>query len=163
MKFITLMNSYSIYFLEKRGYINFFINYINMLLNLSEKFVLKDYFNMEKSEVRSYVIFESLNYIVFMDFNIFNSSKLYEDDKAIVEYIKKTETKKVIFVMFNMKDGEDSYINGEYNLYRKKDIFYARSKRKQLRYEKKMINELYQMDLKMLGLYMHEIYLKCNL
>jgi hypothetical protein len=163
MKFITLMNSYSIYFLEKRGYINFFINYINMLLNLNEKFVLKDYFNMEKSEVRSYVIFESLNYIVFMDFNIFNSSKLYEDDKAIIEYIKKTETKKVIFIMFNMKDGKDSYINDEYNLYRKSNIFYAKSKRKQLRYEKKMINELYQMDLKVLGLYMHEIYLKCNL
>lgn len=163
MKFITLMNSYSIYFLEKRGYINFFLNYINMLLNLNEKYVLKDYFNMEKSEVRSYVIFESLNYIVFMDFNIFNSSKLYEDDKAIIEYIKKTETKKVIFIMFNMKDGKDSYIDDEYNLYRKNDIFYAKSKRKQLRYEKKMINELYQMDLKMLGLYMHEIYLKCNL
>lgn len=65
--------------------------------------------------------------------------------------------------MFNMKDGKDSYIDDEYNLYRKNDIFYAKSKRKQLRYEKKMINELYQMDLKMLGLYMHEIYLKCNL
>ncbi len=163
MKFISIMNSYSVYFLSKRGYINFFINYINTLLNLNEKFILKDYFNMEKSEVRSYVIFESLNYIVFIDFNIFNSKKLYEDDKLIVEYIKKTENRKVIFIIFNMKEGKDSYINDEYNLYKKDDIFYARSKRKQLRYNKKMINELYQMDIKMLGLYMHEIYLKCNL
>ncbi len=126
MKYISLMNPYSIYYLWEKGYKSFFINYINQLLTLEkqEEFVLRDFFNFEKNNVRSYVIFESLNYLVFIEFNITNSLKIYEEDLELFNYMRKTENKKVVFVCFNNIKGKDEVNKDIYNLYIKNNIFY---------------------------------------
>lgn len=162
MKYISLMNPYSVYYLWEKGYKSFFINYINQLLKLEKKeeFVLRDFFNFEKNSVRSYVIFESSNHLVFIEFNMTNSLKIYEDDLELFNYMKKTENKNVIFVCFNNIKGEDEILGDIYNLYIKNDIFYAKSKKKQLTYAKEMITELYKMNRKMQGLYLYDVYLK---
>lgn len=164
MKYISFLNTFSFYQLWNNGYKGFIIDFINKTIDNYEEYKLLDFINFEKNNVRSYLIFESNNNIVMIDFNLYNSSLLVENDLSIINFLKITTSKKVSLIMFNKTNNNDLDNKEIFNInFDNNSIFFANSKSKQLKLNKGITNILYKMDIKLLGLYMHEIYLKMRM
>ncbi len=143
MEYITLQNPYSIYQIYKYEYGRKFLNsFLNSKLNTNEEYILLDYYNQEFNDVRSYIIFESKNNVVLLDFKY---KKEYQNE--IFTFLKKTSVKKCNLVLIDNNNKDNS-------------IWFAASKEKQTKCDKKLTNILYMMNKYLIELYNHEEYLK---
>ena len=115
-KYISLMNPYAfkkIWESDYRGYLD------EMLLSITgeDNLRLLNFFSENKNNLRSYIILEGLNKIIFIDFNKKENYIKYNIDLDLVNYLKQTQSKEIIFIMFNALQGTNTYNNNIYQIY----------------------------------------------
>lgn len=155
MRNISLLNPYSIYHLWQYEYSKDFINnMINSIIKSNDNYNLLDFFNKSINNVRSYLIFESNNNIVLIDFNL--NGRNIDDDLGIINFLESTSNKKIHLIMFNNFKGINSSYNNIYNIFMSDNIMFADNMEKEFTYDKKIADILYTMSDELYKLYLHE-------
>ncbi len=155
MRNISLLNPYSIYHLWQYEYSKDFINnMINSIIKSNDNYNLLDFFNKSINNVRSYLIFESNNNIVLIDFNL--NGRNIDDDLGIINFLESTSNKKIYLIMFNNFKGINSSYNNIYNIFMSDNIMFADNMEKEFTYDKKIADILYTMSDELYKLYLHE-------
>lgn len=169
MKKISMLNPYSFYYLwnqDKKDYLN---KIINNILNTKDTWTLLDFFNDQKNNVRSYVIFESKESIVLIDFNFDKSDHLLKIDFPLYNYLRYLYKKKVYLIILNNFIDINHTHNNMYDIYindhNSKEVKYLfiDDYLLQLKENPDITKCLYSMDDKIYDLYLHEIELKDKL
>jgi hypothetical protein len=150
-----MLNPYAFYFLwqSAKGK-NYLKNLLNEYLNCNKEYELLDFFNDNFNDVRSYVIFETDNMIVLVDFNL--NKRVIDDDLAIIEVLECSTKKRIKFILFNNFKGQNSFEGNIYNVFLNDSFLFASSYDKQIETFKELALELYKMDDYYLKLYNHE-------
>jgi len=155
MKYISMLNPYSFKYLwlntEGQKYIE---NIINDMLGIKESYKLLDFFNKTFNTVRSYVILESNDNVVLIDFNL--DGRNIDDDLSIISFLEVSTTKKIYLIMFNNFKGKDCFNNNIYNKFIDDSFIYASTYEKQINVNEELTKYLYTMDSDNLNLYLHE-------
>ena len=98
-KYISMLNPYSFYYLwkceEGKKYIQ---DLINSLLGKNQEYELLNFFNSTLNNVRSYLLFESNDSIILLDFNI--NGRDVNDDLGIINFLEASTSKKIYLIMF---------------------------------------------------------------
>lgn len=167
MRCITLLNPYSFYYIYKteegKKYIN---SVVNTIIGNNYTYKLLPFLNENINNVRSYVILESKENIVFIDFNFKQNDKLLKTDYALLEYLRYTNNKKVILLIINDFKGSKHEINDIHDIYinsfENKNIKYLYSKNyiKRLILNSKITKILNNMNEEEYKIYLHENELK---
>lgn len=169
MKKISMLNPYSFYYLWNHQQEDYLNNVINSILNTKSKWKLLDFFNDKKNNVRSYVIFESKNKIVLIDFNFDKSDHLLKIDFPLFNYLKYLYKKKIYLIILNNFIDMNHTHNNMFDIYindSNKDVvkyLFLDDYNTQLKLNKDITECLYCMDDKIYDLYLHEIELKDKL
>lgn len=155
MKYISILNPFAIYHLWQDNYGKKYLSkLINSILKQNNKYELLNFYNKNYNLVRSYVIFESNNSIVFLDFNI--SDKKYNDDLSIINFLKVTNNKEIYFIIFNNYYGINYAKNSIYYIFKSNNILFADSFYEQYKLDSKITKILYSMSNELLDLYLYE-------
>lgn len=150
-----MLNPYSFYQLYQTKYGQKYLNnIINSIICSNEKYNLLDFYNYSINHVRSYVIFESNNNIIFIDFNVDN--KKINDDLTIIRFLKINNFKKVSFIILNNWDGINYLDKDIYYIYKTNNFLFADTYDVQLKLNNKLTKILYSMNKEILKLYLHE-------
>ena len=155
MKYISMLNPYSIYHLwqfnEGRKFIS---KMISSIIKSNGNYELLDYYNRKLNNVRSYSIFESEDEIVLIDFNL--NEREINDDLGIINFLKVSSSKNIYFILFNNYTGINTFKDNIYYIYKSDNFIFADNYKKQLLLEPSLTSILYQMDESITRLYLHE-------
>jgi 16S rRNA G966 N2-methylase RsmD len=114
MKYISLMNYASIKYIFNNKQTKYFVNnLLNSILNANEEYKLLPYF-AGNSNIRSYLFFETNTKIIFMDFNYENNDLILNLDLDLINYLKLSNSKEIILIMFNKTKGKSYYQDNIY-------------------------------------------------
>lgn len=167
IKKINMLNPYSFHYLWKYEQGKEFICKIaNEILEDNDKYVLLPFINEKLNNVRSYVILESENKILFIDFNFKRNDNLLKTDLLLRKYLSYTNKKNVKLVILNDYNGLNNEIDNILDLYNNncstKNMKYLFSKnyKEQLLLNKDITKLLYSMTDKDYNIYLHENKLK---
>ena len=156
MNYISMLNPYSFKYLWQnecgKNYIN---KLVNKLLNKKENYELLDFFNTSFNSVRSYIILESDESIVIIDFNL--NGRNIDDDLAIISFLEASTTKNIYLIMFYNFKGKNSFNNNIYNYFKDDSYIFNDSYDKQYQNNKTLTKYLYSMDEEYIKLYNHEL------
>src|SRR5574344_1259416 len=99
--------------IETKSYI---INLVNTILNANDNYKMLNYFN-HTGVNRSYFILESALKIILIDFNFQQNNQLLNYDLAIINFVKLTNNKEIVLLIFNDYPGINNYNNNIINIY----------------------------------------------
>lgn len=165
MKYISVANTISFYYLwQEESFKKEVTNLINKIINKNESYNLLNFYNKEINHVRSYLLFESCNHIVMIDFNYYHNNHLLLADLDIINYLKISSKKEVIYIMFNLfKDNnymQDNFFSISINNQNNNFINFLLSHNytEQCKYSyQRILNVLYNLDNEFLIKYNNEI------
>lgn len=164
MKKINLLNPYIYKYLWNYDTGKIFINnLINIIFEDNNKYELLPFFSEELNNVRSYVILESNNRIVFLDFNFKNNNNLIKNDLLLINYLKMTTKKVVELIIFNDYDGKTNKVGNILDIYNNDERFkyiYSKEYKEQVKLNEEITNLIYQLNEKEYEIYLHENKLK---
>ena len=160
MKYISMLNPYSFYYLwnsnEGKKYLECLINNI---LNTNNHYKLLDFFNNSFNNVKSYIILESNNIIVLIDFNLIKDI-YHEDIILMMDFLKIDKKKDIYLINFNNFKGINNITNNIHNIFNnslyKNEFIFASSILKQEKINKNLTDYLYTMNPDIIKLYKHE-------
>ena len=119
-KFISLLNSQSFYYLwqnEKgRKYLS---DVINRVLSLEDEYDLLPTNNIDNTFLRSYVFLENEKNLILVDFNYKTTShNKIKMNLELLNFLKITNSKKIIMIVFNNYRGNNTFEDDMYYIYR---------------------------------------------
>lgn len=167
MKNINLLNPTTYKHLwnykEGKEFIINLINTINNTKNSSEEYNLLPFFSENLNNVRSYVIIEAKEKIIFIDFNFNNTDNLVKTDMLLINYLKLTMKKPIQLIIFNDFNGENTNIGNIIDIYKNDETYkyiFSKNYKEQLELNPKITKIIYEMTEQDYQIYLHEEKLK---
>ena len=169
-KYISLMNTYSFYYLWDSEYKHYLENVIKEIINQDEEFKLIETFNNTNNYLRSYIFLESENNLIYIDFNKNESNQVFDNALIIFNYLQITSDKNINLIIFNSFKGINTNINNIYQIYKNdsnnnflKLLFSNNFKEQSKSNFKNIIDYLYNLDQNFYLGYLKEEKLKENI
>lgn len=161
-KYITLMNPYTFYYLWNSKFKTYIEDLIIDITKDKDTYELIETFNNITNNLKSYVILESKNNILYLDFN-HEQNNTIEDSLIILDYLTTISDKKVIMIVFNSFKGIPQFKDNIYYIYKNKNnneflkLLLSRNFKEQSKTElNDILDYLYSLDDKFYKSYLRE-------